>query len=70
METEDEYQKRKQNKTVKFLYTNAQSVQNKIRELEALADDLDPDFILLTETWCNAGTQDASLQINSTLRLT
>jgi hypothetical protein len=53
----------KTNKTVKFLYTNAQSVQNKVRELEALADDLDPDFILLTETWCNADTQNASLQI-------
>ncbi len=43
-------------KSIKFLYTNTQGVQNKIRALQAVANYLDPDFILLTETRCNTTT--------------
>jgi hypothetical protein len=53
----------KASKTIKLLNTIAQSIQNKMKELEAVVDDLDPDFILLTETWCNNTTPDASLNI-------
>ena len=48
---------------IRFLYTNAQSLPNKVSELEAVATDLSPDVILLCETWCNNATNSAGLQI-------
>ena len=36
--------------TVKILYSNVQSVFNKLNELAAYAAEENPDFILLTET--------------------
>jgi hypothetical protein len=48
---------------ITILYTNAQSVQGKISELSALAEDAGPDIILLTETWCNATVDNAVLAI-------
>ena len=36
---------------------------NKIQELETLADELKPEIILLTETWCNNTIPDAALSI-------
>ena len=56
--------KEQEHKTIKILYTNAQSVQNKIQELEVLASELDPDLILLTETWCNENIPDAALYLS------
>lgn len=38
---------------VKVLYTNAQSILGKINELIAQVFILEPDIILLTETWLN-----------------
>ena len=46
---------------VKILYTNAQSLISKIDELNALASEMKPDFIMLTETWCNSTIDNALL---------
>ncbi len=56
--------KNKEYQAIKTLYTNSQSVQNKIHELEALAEDFQPDLILLTETWCNDNISDAALSLH------
>ncbi len=48
---------------MKILYTNAQSIGNKLGELTVLTTDLQPDFILLTESWTNISINDASLYI-------
>ena len=45
------------------MYTNAQSINNKLDELTVLADDLKPDFILLTECWTNPNIENASLRV-------
>ena len=50
---------------LRILYTNIQSIQSKINELEAHVADLDPDIILLTEMWCNQSVPDAALSINN-----
>jgi hypothetical protein len=52
-----------QSQTVKILYTNAQSINSKLGELAAVAQDSKPDIILLTETWCNSTILDASLAL-------
>ncbi|XP_072022644.1 uncharacterized protein [Amphiura filiformis] len=41
--------------------TNAQSLVNKRTELEAIIDDLHPDVIGITETWCNATIMDSEV---------
>lgn len=46
------------------MYTNAQSIKGKIQELSCVANDLKPDLILLTETWCNSGVDNAFLSID------
>ena len=46
-----------------ILYTNAQSLAGKVSELEAIASDMKPDIIALTETWCNSGITNAVLSI-------
>ena len=48
---------------MKILYTNVQSVFNKLNELAAYATEVQPDFILLTETWCNQDMTNAALTI-------
>ena len=52
-------------KILRILYTNIQSIESKINELEAHVADLDPDIILLTETWCNQSVPDSALSINN-----
>jgi hypothetical protein len=47
------------------LYTNAQSINSKLDELKVIAQDLNPDIILLTEAWCNSTVQNASLAIEN-----
>jgi hypothetical protein len=49
---------------ITVLYTNAQSLQGKLNELNAVLIDLKPDIVLLCETWCNAGTDAAFLNID------
>jgi hypothetical protein len=48
---------------LKILYTNAQSLFEKLDELLATASILQPDVILITETWTNGGLTDAMLQL-------
>jgi hypothetical protein len=45
------------------LYTNAQSVFNKLDELKVTAALEEPDVILLTETWCGPHISNAELTI-------
>jgi hypothetical protein len=47
------------------LYTNAQSIGSKLGELAAVTQDLEPDIILLTETWCNSTITNASLTLEN-----
>ncbi len=46
-----------------MLYANVQSVAGKVGELCCVAHELDPDIILLTETWCNDNTPDTLLSV-------
>jgi hypothetical protein len=46
------------------MYTNAQSLQGKVSELELILKDLRPDIVLLSETWCNTGTAETLLNID------
>ena len=48
---------------LRLLYTNVRSVFNKLDELATLANEEKPDFILLTETWCNPSITNAGLTI-------
>jgi Reverse transcriptase (RNA-dependent DNA polymerase)/Endonuclease-reverse transcriptase len=48
---------------IKILYTNAQSLFSKLEELVAVAELLQPDVVLLTETWTNGSISDAMIQI-------
>jgi hypothetical protein len=50
-------------KALKILYANAQSIVGKIGELTAVMQDIEPDLILLTETWCNSTIPDAFLTL-------
>ncbi len=45
------------------MYTNAQRVIGKVNELACTVSDLNPDLILLTETWCNNEITNAYLTI-------
>jgi hypothetical protein len=45
------------------MYTNAQSLVVKVSELSCTVADIDPDQILLTETWCNKDISDAFLSL-------
>ena len=46
-----------------ILYTNAQSVVGKMNELTCTASELEPDLILVTESWCNSEVDNAYLGI-------
>ena len=37
--------------TLNVCYTNARSLRNKMSELSLMVDDLNPDIIVITETW-------------------
>ena len=50
-------------KVLKILYTNAQSIVSKLNEMSAFVGDMKPDFILLTESWCNPSINDTDLTI-------
>jgi hypothetical protein len=40
-------------------------VVSKLGELTAISQDLEPDLILLTETWCNESVSNASLALEN-----
>ena len=47
-----------------IIYTNAHSLPSKINDLELVASENKPDFILVTETWCNPSVNQSVLNIN------
>ena len=49
--------------TLVVLYLNAQSVVGKINELSCTVSEMEPDLILITETWCNSDITTAYLNI-------
>jgi hypothetical protein len=52
-----------QTKILKILYTNAQSLLSKLNELSVQISILDPDIVMLTETWTNGEISDANLNM-------
>ncbi len=44
-------------------YCNAQSIVNKIDELSCVASELNPDILLIVETWCHQDISDAYLTL-------
>ena len=51
-------------KTLEVLYLNAQSLVTKVNELHCTVSDLEPDVVLVTETWCNSEINNAYLCLN------
>ena len=51
-------------RSINVLYTNAQSVVNKIEEMKAVASIYNPGIIILTETWTNETVSNEYLRIN------
>ena len=49
--------------TINILYTNAQSIVNKIDELRSVAFDIKPDIILINESWTHKDITTAYLHI-------
>ena len=45
------------------MYTNAQNLNGKLNELSAYAADMKPDFILVTESWCNPSVVNSDLTV-------
>ena len=55
----------RQTKTgVKVVFTNAQSINNKIDEMRALVAINKPDILAITETWTNDSIGDSILEID------
>ena len=50
---------------LKLLYSNVQSINNKVDELRAIVDMENPDVIALTETWTNDTINDAYLHLDN-----
>ena len=50
-------------KTLKLLYMNAQSVISKINELKITVCDLQPDIVLITESWCNKNINNSVIKL-------
>ena len=50
-------------KTVKIMYSNVQSIFNKLNEITTFVVEVKPDFILLTETWCKGSINDPALSL-------
>ena len=48
---------------MRMLYSNMQSMNNKIGELRALIEIEKPDIVALTETWTNESVSDAYIQL-------
>ena len=51
------------NDTLRIIYTNARSLNNKVHELEVIAYENDADIILVSETWCNKDIPNTLLDI-------
>ena len=55
---------RPQQHRLNIIYTNAQSIVNKINELRSVAYDLKPDIIMINESWTNSNITNAYLSID------
>ena len=53
----------KQKTVLNVLYCNARSIVSKIKDLELISSENEPDIILITESWCNSDTQNILLNI-------
>ena len=51
-------------KLMSVFYTNCQSINNKRSELRAVLSELQPDMVLLTETWTNQTIENSILKID------
>ena len=51
--------------SIKILYLNARSICNKLPALELNVAEIDPDLIIITESWCNDKISDAFLSIKN-----
>ena len=51
-------------RNIRVFYANAQSIMNKICELEVLACEQNPVLNAVTESWINTGMPDASVSLN------
>ncbi len=56
-------ERQRQLKNLKIMYFNAQSLVSKVNELSCITADLQPDIILISETWCNSEIQNAILNV-------
>jgi hypothetical protein len=45
------------------LYFNARSLVKKVNELSCIASEIEPDIIIVTETWCHSAISNAYLNI-------
>ena len=50
--------------TLQFLYTNAQSLVNKIDEMRVIVAITNPDILIITETWTNESVSNEYLSIS------
>jgi hypothetical protein len=53
----------KQTEKLKLFYTNSQSLFGKLNELIAVTSFLEPDVVLITETWTNSDISNASINM-------
>ena len=51
-------------KALKFWYTNARSLNNKINEFHVTITNENPDIIGITETWCNTNNFNSEYNVN------
>ena len=51
-------------KAVKVAFTNAQSINNKIDELRAIVNVIEPDIVAITESWTNESIGNELLMID------
>ena len=56
--------RRSERRNLSVFYANAQSIMNKMCDLEVLASEQSPDIIAVTESWMNSDIPDASVSLN------
>ena len=56
--------RRSERRNLSVFYANAQSIMNKMCDLEVLASEQSPDIIAITESWMNSDIPDASVSLN------
>ena len=49
--------------TIRVLYFNARSIVKKVDEISSITRELNPDIVIVTETWCHSGIDNSFLNI-------